>query len=610
MNKAYLLAICLLLTPFTGCIEDPALEPAENVDEPDNTEEKTEVRPTEQWTFYRDFVECDPNNDSIVAYGEFVDCLNMDLVNDGESVVAASSEFANEMFNIADLDMDGNLTSSEFDYIKNYPHELIKGCMNSTANNYNANATEEDNTCDYDLDDDGVLDADEILGCTNSTANNYNAEATEEDNTCDYDLDDDGILDSDEALGCTNSTALNYNPEATEEDNTCVFIFQPQTKDELETALIPESYDDGFHTLSSTYGEINTWDTSLITDMSYLIYKAYYFNHDISDWDVSNVTNMERMFRSAYAFNQDISDWDVSSVTTMEWMFFEAENFNQNISDWDVSSVTNMERMFEYATSFNQDISGWDVSSVTYMNWMFSEAESFNQDISDWDVSNVTDMTGMFYGANDLSDDNKCAIHTSFSSNDNWEYDWEEYCPEPFQPETRNELKIAVDEWIHDSDSARVQYGEINTWDTSLITDMSELFYDTTFNDDISDWDVLNVNNMNSIFAFATDFNQDISDWDVSSVTDMAWMFHGASNFNGDLSNWDVSSVTYMNAMFYNAENFNQDISEWDVSSVTAMNQMFGGADDLSDDNKCAIHTSFSSNDDWPYDWDEYCSDD
>ena len=46
----------------------------------------------------------------------------MDLVNDGESIVAASSEFANEMFSMADLDMDGNLTSSEFDYIKIYPH--------------------------------------------------------------------------------------------------------------------------------------------------------------------------------------------------------------------------------------------------------------------------------------------------------------------------------------------------------------------------------------------------------------------------------------------------------------------------------------------------------
>ena len=29
----------------------------------------------------------------------------------------------------------------------------------------------------------------------------------------------------------------------------------------------------------------------------------------------------------------------------------------------------------------------------------------------------------------------------------------------------------------------------------------------------------------------------------------------------------------------------------------------------LSDDNKCYIHSSFSSNDNWPYDWDEYCSD-
>jgi len=60
-----------------------------------------------------------------------------------------------------------------------------------------------------------------------------------------------------------------------------------------------------------------------------------------------------------------------------------------------------------------------------------------------------------------------------------------------FQPEDRDELKTAVDEWIEDYDSARVQYGEINTWDTSLITDMSGLFYDeTTFNGDISDWDV------------------------------------------------------------------------------------------------------------------------
>jgi hypothetical protein len=36
-------------------------------------------------------------------------------------------------------------------------------------------------------------------------------------------------------------------------------------------------------------------------------------------------------------------------------------------------------------------------------------------------------MTDMF-DYTDLSDDNKCYIHTEFSSNDNWEYDWDEYC--------------------------------------------------------------------------------------------------------------------------------------------------------------------------------------
>jgi len=38
------------------------------------------------------------------------------------------------------------------------------------------------------------------------------------------------------------------------------------------------------------------------------------------------------------------------------------------------------------------------------------------------------------------------------------------------------------------------------------------------------------------------------------------------------------------------------------------MDVMFDNTD-LSDGNKCAIHTSFSSNTNWPYDWEEYCSD-
>ena len=44
----------------------------------------------------------------------------------------------------------------------------------------------------------------------------------------------------------------------------------------------------------------------------------------------------------------------------------------------------------------------------------------------------------------------------------------------------------------------------------------------TAFNQDIGDWDVSNVTNMEGIcFLDATAFNQDISRWDVRKVTDM-----------------------------------------------------------------------------------------
>ena len=65
--------------------------------------------------------------------------------------------------------------------------DAINGCTDSSANNFNSNATNDDGSCDYDLDDDGVLDSDEVAGCTDDSANNYNSEATDDDGSCEYD---------------------------------------------------------------------------------------------------------------------------------------------------------------------------------------------------------------------------------------------------------------------------------------------------------------------------------------------------------------------------------------------------------------------------------------
>jgi surface protein len=84
----------------------------------------------------------------------------------------------------------------------------------------------------------------------------------------------------------------------------------------------------------------------------------------------------------------------------------------------------------------------------------------------------------------------------------------------------------------------RKKYGEIGTWCVSRITDMSNLFAEkTTFNSDISRWDVSNVRNMEGMFIKSA-FNVDISGWNVSKVENMNLMFSQATLFNQNLCSW------------------------------------------------------------------------
>ncbi len=229
-----------------------------------------------------------------------------------------------------------------------------------------------------------------------------------------------------------------------------------------------------------------------------------------------------------------------------------AEAIYGHISDWDVSNVTDMLALF-VSSNFNEDISSWDVSNVTIMAWMFAQNSNFNGDLSSWDVSNVSDIRWCFANSHSFN-------------------------------------------------------GDLSTWDISNVNSMEGLFSGAdSFNGDLSAWDVSSVTSMSNMFFGASSFNGDISSWDVSSVTSMYSLFQFADNFNSDLSSWDVSSVTDMFQLFLNASSFNGDLSSWDVSSVTDMTWIFAGAEALSEENKCAIHTSFSANENWPYDWSEFC---
>ena len=139
------------------------------------------------------------------------------------------------------------------------------------------------------------------------------------------------------------------------------------------------------------------------------------------------------------------------------------------------------------------------------------------------------------------------------------------------------DIKIAVNDWCKDSAKSTAKYGHISKWNTSLVTDMKQLFqFKSDFNDDISKWNVRNVTDMYAMFRSTVSFNRDISGWNVSSVTNMEYMF-SSTPFNGDISRWNVSSVTNMEYMFSRTP-FNGDISGWNVSNVTSMSKMFFGA--------------------------------
>jgi len=116
---------------------------------------------------------------------------------------------------------------------------------------------------------------------------------------------------------------------------------------------------------------------------------------------------------------------------------------------------------------------------------------------------------------------------------------------------------------------------DTTNWDTSAVTNMYQMFSQSSVNPDTSNWDTSAVTNMGSMFSSSWEANPDTSNWDVSAVTNMASMFANTTSANPNTSNWDTSSVTDMREVFHRATAANPDTSNWDMSSVTRMNFMF-----------------------------------
>ena len=137
---------------------------------------------------------CNPNNTEPYAFND-QDC------NDSDATIYFDAPGTGEN---VDNNCDGAITGAEV--------IIVEGCTDSSACNYNAEATLDNATCEF---------AQEGFDCEGNCVVGEDCEGT-----CggSVEIDQCGICGGDgtTCLGCTNPSATNYDPTATVDDGTCL----------------------------------------------------------------------------------------------------------------------------------------------------------------------------------------------------------------------------------------------------------------------------------------------------------------------------------------------------------------------------------------------------
>lgn len=130
-----------------------------------------------------------------------------------------------------------------------------------------------------------------------------------------------------------------------------------------------------------------------------------------------------------------------------------------------------------------------------------------------------------------------------------------------------------------------IDLSALSNWDTSKVTDMSNMFYQSFYWSnifptlDVSNWDTSNVTDMSNMFSSCSSLTTlDVSNFDTSNVTDMAAMFQDCSSLTSlDVSNFDTSKVTNMSYMFINSSNLTTIYVSnlWSTDAVIKSQYMF-----------------------------------
>ena len=330
----------------------------------------------------------------------------------------------------------------------------------------------------------------------------------------------------------------------------------------------PDDTDIGTGFFEDTNDNLEHWDVSTITNMSYMFRNSDPVttkdNGDpnllkCSNWDVSNVTNFNN-FMSGYSgsvrgswntkTNIDMTNWDTSSATDMSYMFWQHQQNKLGIENFRTENVTNLSHFYGGGT--------WNAKTKMYNS------------ILRWDVSNVEDFssTSIMVGNNETDYNANFPNNWRFSTDASKNLNFYNFCGGNYMrngagPYYLTDLQAFATKTINETFYGGTSYTAWNMDNASSISN----FGGSTFrggpplglfrNYNIADWNITSkCTSFNNLFVSgraaggaAIPFDQNLSGWNVTGITgDQGYFMRGQeytplNDVNMSTSNYDATLV-------------------------------------------------------------------
>ena len=298
---------------------------------------------------------------------------------------------------------------------------------------------------------------------------------------------------------------------------------------------------------------------------------SYYSNLtslDLSSFDTSQVINLSGIFQGDLSLaSLDLSNFNTSNVMDMSYMFSNCKSLvNLNISSFNTSSVIYMFAMFESCSSLTSlDLSHFNTKSLKSLAYAFANMKKLKSiNLSNLDTSNVTTMACLFQYSTELQELDLSSFDTS-------------------SVENMGAMFAGL---------TKLKKLNISNFNTSKVREMTMMFADCYSLNNIIGFEKITTESARWMISMFSNFqanvangNLDLSNFNTLNVTNMQSMFEGAFTNSKTISlnlgeHFYTSNVTNMQSMFnmfaYTAPSFTLDLGpNFDTSKVTNMQFMF-----------------------------------